>query len=79
MSETLIPSYKRALAYPLYRSFPLCNRCKHDVADILQGGRRVVTKVLLGMKNILDHHDVYYLYSKVWVDDFCVWAQSQAR
>ncbi|KAF8531649.1 SHQ1-domain-containing protein [Gautieria morchelliformis] len=76
--EALVPSYKRALAFPLYRSFALCNRCKLDVADVLEGGRRVVVKVLLGMKDILDRHDVYYLYSKVWVDDFCVWVQSQA-
>lgn len=31
------------------------------------------------MKNILDHHDVYYVYSKVWLDDLCVWTQAYAR
>lgn len=30
------------------------------------------------MKKILDHHDVYYVYSKIWVEDFCVWAQAYA-
>jgi protein SHQ1 len=31
------------------------------------------------MKKILDHHEVYYVYSKIWVDDFCSWTQSYAR
>jgi protein SHQ1 len=31
------------------------------------------------MKQILDHHEVYYVYSKVWVDDFCSWTQIYAR
>jgi protein SHQ1 len=31
------------------------------------------------MKTILDHHDVYYIYSKIWVEDFCVWTQAYAR
>lgn len=30
------------------------------------------------MKMVLDKHDVYYVYSKIWVDDFCVWIQSLA-
>lgn len=32
-----------------------------------------MTRCLLGMKHVLDHHEVYYVYSKVWVDDYCVW------
>ncbi|KAF8579487.1 SHQ1-domain-containing protein [Ramaria rubella] len=78
IQEALIPSYKRALAFPLYRAFVLCNRCRLDVADVLESGRRAVAKVLLSIKGILDRHDVYYVYSKIWVDDFCVWVQSQA-
>jgi len=27
------------------------------------------------LKHILDHHEVYYVYSKIWVDDLCVWLQ----
>ncbi|GAW08465.1 SHQ1-domain-containing protein [Lentinula edodes] len=30
------------------------------------------------MKDILDHHDVYYVYSKIWLDDLCVWTQACA-
>ena len=78
VTDALVPSYKRALAFPLYRSFALCERCRVDTADVLAGGRRTVLKALLGMKSVLDKHDAYYVYSKIWVDDFCVWVQRLA-
>lgn len=39
----------------------------------------MVVRCLLEVKDILDHHEVYYVYSKIWVDDFCVWTQAYAR
>jgi len=67
------------LAFPLFRSFALAEACRADVAGILAGEKRVVTRCLLEMKHILDHHEVYYVYSKIWVDDFCVWTLAYAR
>ena len=75
----LISSYRRSLAFPLYRSFSLAEACKRDVTSLLNKGRRVIIRCLLEMKHILDHHEVYYKYSKIWVDDFCVWMQTSAR
>ena len=79
LASTFTASYRRALAFPLFRSFALAERCRADVGSILRGGRRVVVRCLLELKRVLDHHDVYYVYSKIWVDDFCVWAQAHAR
>lgn len=78
-AATFAASYRRALAFPLFRSFDLAEQCRADVAAFLRGGKRVVVRCLLEMKDILDHHDVYYVYSKIWVDDFCVWVQACAR
>ena len=77
-ADVLVASYRRSLAFPLYRSFALAERCKKDVATILRLGRRTVTRCLLELKEILDHHEVYYVYSKIWVTDFCVWIQTHA-
>jgi protein SHQ1 len=79
LAETLVTSYRRSLAFPLYRSFILAEACRGDVARLLSKGKRTVVRCLLQMKNIMDHHDVYYVYSKVWLDDFCVWTQVYAR
>ncbi|KAH9854021.1 SHQ1-domain-containing protein [Lenzites betulinus] len=78
LAETFTASYRRSLAFPLYRSFALAEACRADVAALLARGKRTVTRCLLEMKDILDHHDVYYVYSKIWVDDFCVWTLAYA-
>ncbi|KAI0664996.1 SHQ1-domain-containing protein [Cubamyces menziesii] len=78
LAATFATSYRRSLAFPLYRSFALAEACRADVTALLARGKRVVTRALLEMKDILDHHDVYYVYSKIWVDDFCVWTLAYA-
>ncbi|TFK90431.1 SHQ1-domain-containing protein, partial [Polyporus arcularius HHB13444] len=78
LGATFTASYRRALAFPLYRSFALAEACRADVAALLARGKRVVARCLLEAKDILDHHDVYYVYSKIWVDDFCVWVLAYA-
>ncbi|KAE9406393.1 SHQ1-domain-containing protein [Gymnopus androsaceus JB14] len=77
-SNALIPSYRRSLAFPLYRSFTLAEKCREDVANLLLKGKRIIFRCLLEMKDILDHHEVYYVYNKVWLDDLCVWIQAYA-
>ncbi|KAJ8699813.1 hypothetical protein PTI98_002896 [Pleurotus ostreatus] len=78
LQATFRESYRRSLAFPLFRSFALAEACRRDVSDWLIKGKRVVFRCLLNIKRILDLHEVYYVYSKVWVDDFCVWVQSSA-
>lgn len=77
-AEVFVESYKRALSYPLYRHWGLCERCRADVVDILKGGRRVVLRVLLKMNELLKKHEAYYVYGKIWIEDFCVWLQKGA-
>ncbi|GJJ11923.1 hypothetical protein Clacol_006161 [Clathrus columnatus] len=77
-AEVLIEFYKRALSYPLYRHWGLCERCKADVVNILKGGRRSILRVLLKMNHLLKAHDAYYVYGKIWLEDFCVWLQKGA-
>ncbi|KAG9125031.1 hypothetical protein FRC07_009229 [Ceratobasidium sp. 392] len=76
LHSALRTSYRRTLAFPLYRSFALCQRIQQDVADVLSHGTRVITRLMLQIKKILDGHDVYYVYSKIWLDDFCAWLAS---
>lgn len=77
--STLATSYRRSLSFPLYRSFQLSEACQGDIASYMAQGKRMITRSLLETKRILDHHDVYYVYSRIWLDDFCVWIQTCAR
>ncbi|KAI0262860.1 SHQ1-domain-containing protein [Gloeopeniophorella convolvens] len=74
-----IPSYRRSLAFPLYRSWALAEVCRMDVARFLIRGRRAVLRCLLEMRAILDAHEVYYVYSRIWLDDLCRWIQVYAK
>ena len=79
IQETLVPSLRRSLAFPLYRSFVLSEMCIQDVTKCLRRGKKAVLRALLQTKKILDGHEVYYIYSKIWLDDFCRWSASDAR
>lgn len=79
LCAAMIPSYRRSLTFPLYRSFAFAESCRRDSAQLLLKGKRTVMRCLLEMKAVLDHHEVYYVYSKIWLDDFCVWMQAYAE
>ncbi|KAI9009958.1 protein SHQ1 [Phycomyces nitens] len=75
LKDTIVACYRRVLSYPLYRSIALCEKVLQDVYVLFRLGKRAILKALLDMKDLFDHHDVYYVYSKIWLDDYCVWIQ----
>ena len=66
---------KRSLCYPLYRNWRLCEAVLGDVVQILQCGRNTVLRCLLQMKHLFDHTEIKYLYSILYLNDYCVWIQ----
>ncbi|KAJ2484352.1 hypothetical protein EV174_002511 [Coemansia sp. RSA 2320] len=79
LRPTLVSCFRRALAYPLYRNWDLCEKALEDVYVIFKLGLRAVLKVMLELKHMFDRHDIYYVYSKLCLDDYCVWLQTAAR
>ncbi|KAJ8660463.1 hypothetical protein O0I10_003921 [Lichtheimia ornata] len=75
LKDVVIACFRRVLAYPLYRNFTLCEKVLQDVYILFRLGKRALLKALLEMKDFFDHHDVYYVYSKIWLDDYCTWIQ----
>ena len=49
------------------------------MAQFLLRGTRNVLRCLLELRAIFDAHEVYYVYSRIWLDDFCRWIQTCAR
>jgi protein SHQ1 len=78
LAACLSQSYRRCLCFPLYRSFLLAEACREDVGALFLRGKRTIVRCLLEAKFILEHHEVYYVYSKIWLEDFCVWVQASA-
>ncbi|RKP06041.1 SHQ1 protein-domain-containing protein [Thamnocephalis sphaerospora] len=71
----LVACIRRSLAYPLYRHWGLAQKIMLDVYVLFRLGKRALLRALLAMKQMLDHHDVYYIYSKLYINDYCVWIQ----
>lgn len=67
----------RAVSFPLYRHYDLaCHVVRTDVYQTLRLGRRAVLRQLLAAKRILDTAgEPYYVYSRIWLDDYCNWVQ----
>ncbi|KXS10988.1 SHQ1-domain-containing protein [Gonapodya prolifera JEL478] len=76
LPSLLATSFRRSLAYPLYRSWRLSLLVLDDVRSVLKLGKRAVLKCLLDMKEVMDRHEAAYLVGRLWVDDYCVWVQS---
>jgi protein SHQ1 len=79
VDSVFVASYRRALAYPLFRSWALCDTVRVDVGALLGAGKRTVLRCLLDLKRVLDGNDAYYVYTKIWVDDMLVWAMAHIR
>ncbi|KAI9595561.1 SHQ1 protein-domain-containing protein [Syncephalis fuscata] len=78
LDEVMIAGYRRALAYPLYRHWELTEKVWTDVYVLFKLGKRALLKALLAVKQMLDQHDIYHIYSQLYVTDYCIWLQ-QAR
>ena len=68
---------RRALVFPLYRNFELAMTVWADVARTLRSGRASVVARLLRVKELLDHTEMKYILSKLYLEDYCIWVQQQ--
>ncbi|KAJ2452212.1 hypothetical protein EV183_003070 [Coemansia sp. RSA 2336] len=78
LRSTVVACFRRGLAYPLYRNWELCEKVLEDICNVCQLGRRAILKAFLQLKDLFDQHDIYYIYSKLYIDDYCVWLQTTA-
>lgn len=73
---TMITLMRRALSYPLYRNFSLVQKTFDDVYYALRCGKKQVLRQCVAAREMFRCHDVYYVYSKIWLDDLCAWIMS---
>ncbi|KAK6465317.1 SHQ1 protein-domain-containing protein [Scheffersomyces coipomensis] len=73
LRASTITLIRRALSYPYHRNYNLISKVWDDVYYNLRGGKRLVLKALLDLKELFRFHDVYYVYDKIWLEDFVTW------
>lgn len=78
---------RRSLCFPYLRNWKLSalGVFYRDVYEILRLGRRRILRVLLRVKQLFDNSShgeggsQYYVYSRIWVDDYIAWIQVAAQ
>lgn len=73
--EAVLACARRALCYPLLRSWPLALRALRDAAAVLRHGRRGVLRVLLKVRQLMERADEKHLLNRLYLDQYCVWVQ----
>jgi len=68
-------SLRRSFVYPYLRCWTYSRMILNDVQQLLTCGKRFVLKALLQMKLLLDRTQSFYLLSKIFLDDYCIWIQ----
>ncbi|KAI5964688.1 uncharacterized protein KGF55_001757 [Candida pseudojiufengensis] len=71
LRSAVITCIRRALTFPLHRSYKLCEKVWNDVYFSLRGGKRLILQFLLDLKELFRYHDIYYVYDKIWIEDLC--------
>ncbi|KAK0525829.1 hypothetical protein OC835_005484 [Tilletia horrida] len=71
-------SYRRALTFPLHRSWALCDKVRDDVLAILRAGLKEVGAALLLMEDRLTNSDdsAMHRYAEVWVRPVREWLEN---
>ncbi|XP_049851390.1 protein SHQ1 homolog [Schistocerca gregaria] len=76
VQQVLVSSYRRALCYPLYRSWVLCQKVCRDVIQIFSLGRCALMCCLLELKRLCDMAELGGRYlTQLYLDDYAVWIQ----
>ena len=77
--DSLKSCFRRALIYPLYRSFSLAVAAVQDTITLIGSGRIKLTKILLHLRSLFNRRDPFYILNQLYIDSYIVWLQSRAR
>ena len=75
IEAALTCSLRRAISFPLYRSFALAEKVYQDVVIMFKLGKRALLKCLLQIKTLVSHHESMFLMDRIYLTDYCVWIQ----
>ncbi|XP_041985371.1 protein SHQ1 homolog [Aricia agestis] len=74
--EVLVACYRRALIYPIFRNFELCNKVKQDLLSLLRKGKKFVIKCLVSIYKMFNNScDARYILNQLYIKDYLVYIQ----
>ncbi|XP_059050548.1 protein SHQ1 homolog [Achroia grisella] len=76
VQETLISCYRRALIYPIFRNFELCEKVKNDVVTLFRKGKKFVIKCVIEIyKMFTTSNDARYILNQLYIQDYLIFLQ----
>ncbi|KAJ0170854.1 hypothetical protein K1T71_013626 [Dendrolimus kikuchii] len=76
IKQVLIACYRRALIYPIFRNFDLCNKVKSDVISLFKKGKKFVIKCLIEIHQMFNtSNDARYILNQLYIKDYLVFLQ----
>jgi protein SHQ1 len=70
--KCVVGSFRRALCYPLVRSWEVLQLVLQDVKAIFAMGKRALLRCLLDCHTIFQKDEVKYLLNEIYITDYCV-------
>ncbi|XP_031764059.2 protein SHQ1 homolog [Galleria mellonella] len=76
IKETLVTCYRRALIYPIFRNFELCDKVKHDLVTLLRKGKKFVIKCIIDIYQMFNtSNDARYVLNQLYIKDYLIFLQ----
>lgn len=76
IKQVLITCYRRALIYPIFRNYELCNKVKNDVVSLFRKGKKFVIKCMIEIHQMFNtSNDARYILNQLYVKDYLVFLQ----
>ncbi|XP_063629559.1 protein SHQ1 homolog [Cydia splendana] len=76
MKQVLIACYRRALIFPIFRNFELCNKVKNDLASLFRKGKKFIIKCLIEIHQMFNNsNDARYILNQLYIKDYLVFLQ----
>ncbi|XP_034837199.1 protein SHQ1 homolog [Maniola hyperantus] len=76
VKEVLIACYRRALVYPIFRNFDLCNKVLNDLVSLLRKGKKYVIKCMLSIHRMFNlSNDARYILNQLYIKDYLIFLQ----
>ena len=75
MKEIVVACTRRAIIYPLVRSWHMVTFCWSTVEKILKHSKRAVINILIRIHDLLAENEQYSMFNEIVVDDYIGWVQ----
>lgn len=74
--QALVACYRRALIYPIFRNFELCNKVKEDLISLFRKGKKFIIKCVIDIYQMFNNStDARYILNQLYIKDYLVFLQ----